>query len=32
MHILTAGGSILSKEPNLIRLDGKVTIFGDIHG
>ena len=32
MRILTAGGSVLSKEPNLIKVDGKVTIFGDIHG
>ena len=32
MHILTAGGNILSKEPNLLKVDGKVTIFGDIHG
>ena len=32
MEIVSKGGEILSKEPNLIRLDGQVTIIGDIHG
>ena len=25
-------GAIMIKEPNLIKLDGKVTIVGDVHG
>ena len=26
------GSEFLSKEPNLLKLDGKVTILGDVHG
>ena len=32
MHTLKSGGAILSKEPNLLKIEGAVTIFGDIHG
>ena len=32
MEIIAKGGEILSREPNLVRVDGQVTIFGDIHG
>ena len=32
MEIVARGGEILSKEPNLIRLEGQTIIFGDIHG
>ena len=29
---ITRAGAILTKEPNLIKMDGKVTIVGDVHG
>ena len=32
MEIIAKGGAILSKEPNLVKVNGQVTIFGDIHG
>ena len=32
MEIIAKGGVILSKEPNLVKVNGQVTIFGDIHG
>ena len=32
MEIIAKGGTILSKEPNLVKVNGQVTIFGDIHG
>ena len=32
MEIVARGGEILSKEPNLLRLEGQTIIFGDIHG
>ena len=32
MYTLKSGGAILSKEPNLLKIEGAVTIFGDIHG
>ena len=31
-EIYSRAGAILAKEPNLCRLDGKVTIVGDTHG
>ena len=31
-EIIGRAGAILNKEPNLTRLDGKVTIVGDVHG
>ena len=30
--IITHAASILKKEPNLVRIDGKVLVVGDIHG
>ena len=30
--IIRKGGEILGKEANLLKIDGEVTIFGDVHG
>ena len=32
MQVLHHAAKILDSEPNLVRVDGKVTIIGDIHG
>ena len=32
LQVLNQAAKILDKEPNLLRVDGKVTIIGDIHG
>ena len=32
MEILRRAKNTLSAEPNLLRVDGKVVIVGDIHG
>ena len=32
LQVLNHAGKILDSEPNLLRVDGKVTIIGDIHG
>ena len=32
MMIIDKATSVLSTEPNLLRVDGKVVIIGDIHG
>ena len=32
MRIVCDCGKILSREPNLLKVEGAVTIFGDIHG
>ena len=32
MEIVAKGGEILSKEPNLLRIEGQTIIYGDIHG
>ena len=32
IKILVNGGKLLESEPNLVKVTGKVTIFGDVHG
>lgn len=32
MEILARTQPILDKEPNLIRIEGKITVVGDVHG
>ena len=32
MEIISRAKAVLTKEPNLVRIDGKVTIVGDLHG
>lgn len=32
LQVLHHAAKIMNAEPNLIRVDGKVTIIGDIHG
>ena len=32
MSVVLKASQVLSRESNLVRVDGKVAIFGDIHG
>ena len=32
MSVILKASQVMSRESNLIRVDGKVVIFGDIHG
>ena len=32
LAVISHAGSILRKEPNLVRVEGKVLVVGDIHG
>ena len=32
LSILAQSTEMLTNEPNLLRIDGKVTIIGDVHG
>ena len=32
MEIITRTQLLFDKEPNLVRLEGKITIVGDVHG
>ena len=32
LEILRTAASVLGNEPNLLRIEGKVTIIGDLHG
>ena len=31
-EIIKRGSEIFAKEANLVKVDGKVSIFGDVHG
>ena len=32
LQVLSHAAKILDKEPNMLKVDGKVTIVGDVHG